>query len=241
MKKNPFIILNGGESVGKGTQSKKLLELFPEAAKVREPGGTPEAEKIRFVILDADASNIQRIEVLKETIASGKLNNLSIEYLKKSIQEIEENGLNGVAETFLYAASRSESNEKIVIPSREKNNIILGDRSVACSMAYQGYARGLGMDFVWEINKPAIENAHPDLEIFLNLPLEIAQERLSQRTEKQDRLDNESIVFHEKVRKGYIEYYEHYCNYPFEVIDATGSIDEVHEKIKNVLKKYEYA
>lgn len=239
MSQSFFVILNGGEAVGKGTQKAKLLDLHPNAVQVREPGGTPEAEKIRFVILDKDASITERLTILANLITSGDISPLCKDYLEKAKDQIIEHGLDGVAEMYLYAASRAESNQKVVRKAKEEGKIILGDRSVACSMAYQGFARGIGMKPVWEVNKPTLEGAYPDLEIFLNLPLEESQKRLSLRTEKQDRLDLENNVFHECVRAGYLEYYKHHCPYPFEIIDASGTIEEVHEKIKKVIETYQ--
>lgn len=234
-----FVILNGGEAVGKGTQKQKLLELYPDAVQVREPGGTPEAEIIRNVLLEKDATLEQRIEQIDNVLAVKTIELITADYLQKAKKEMNKNGLNGVAEGYLYAASRAESNQKVVRPALQNNQVILGDRSVACSMAYQGYARGVGMDFVWELNQPTLEGAMPHLEIFLNLPLDETQKRLAGRVEKQDRLDLESEEFHQKVRQGYLDYYEHYCSYPYVILDASGTIEEVHEKIKETIATFQ--
>lgn len=238
--KNPFyLVLNGGEAVGKGTQKEILLTLYENTVQVREPGGTPEAEKIRTVLLDKDISIQERVQVINELLRQDEIAVLTQKYLKIAQKELMQNEMNGKVEAYLYAASRSESNANVVVPAKLKKKMIIGDRSVACSMAYQGKARGLGMDFIWGINEPAIKGAMPDLEIFLNLPLEKAQERLKGRTEKQDRLDLESLDFHERVREGYMEFYENYCPYPFVIIDASGTIEEVHEKIRETVERYQ--
>ena len=234
-----FVILNGGEAVGKGTQKQKLVDLYPDAIQVREPGGTPEAEIIRLALLEKDDTLDERIEKINQVLAVEHLEPITRDYLLKAKAEMQKNGLNGNAEAYLYAASRAESNQKVVKTALENHQIVLGDRSVACSMAYQGYARGVGMDFVWELNQPTLENAMPQLEIFLNLPLEETQKRLAGRVEKQDRLDLESKDFHQKVRQGYLDYYENYCPYPYVILDASGTVEEVHEKIKETIENFQ--
>lgn len=239
MKQPLFVILNGGEAVGKGTQKQKSVELYPDAVQVREPGGTPEAEIIREILLEKDTTLEARLTQIDEVLAVECLEPLTRDYLEKAKEEMNQHGLNGIAEAYLYAASRNESNQKVVRTALGNNQIILGDRSVACSMAYQGYARGVGMEFVWALNQPTLENAMPHLEIFLNLPLEETQKRLAGRVEKQDRLDLESEDFHQKVRQGYLAYYENYCPYPYVILDASGTIDEVHAKIKATIANFQ--
>lgn len=234
-----YFLLNGGEAVGKGTQKEMLVSLYPDAVQIREPGGTVEAEIIRAVLLEKDSTLAERMNHLRLLLQEGKTIPLCTDYMQKALRIMERDGLNGMAEAYLYAASRAESNAKVVKPALANNRIILGDRSVACSMAYQGFARELGMDFVWELNQPAIEGTHPHLEIFLHLPLEVSQERLKGRVEKQDRMDLEKESFHQRVREGYLQYYQHYCPYPYEIIDASGTVDEVHEKIRQVIQRYQ--
>jgi dTMP kinase len=238
MKESFYFILNGGESVGKGTQKEMLVNLYDDAVQIREPGGTLEAEIIRSVILEKDVALKERLLKVQSLIDNGDVINLCKDYLTLAKKEMVMHGLNGKAEAYLYAASRAESNKKVVIPAIAEGKVILGDRSVACSMAYQGHARGLGMEMIWGINQPAIEKAHPDLEIFLNLPLEESLKRLKGRVEKQDRMDLESKSFHKRVRDGYLEYYEKYCPYPYVIVDAGGTKEEVHKRIKKIIDNY---
>lgn len=241
MKEPFYLILNGGEAVGKGTQKAKLLEGHEEWVQVREPGGTKEAEVIRAVILEKDMNIDDRIAVIRDLAENKNITALCKHYLLHAKEEMKTNGLSGEAEAYLYAASRQESNQKIVVPAKREGKTIVGDRSVACSMAYQGKARGQGMDFVWNLNRPTLDDAYPDLEIFLDLPLEESTRRLEGRTEKQDRMDLETSEFHRNVREGYKDYYENFCPYPYEIIDASGTIEEVHEKIKKVIDSYQTA
>lgn len=234
--KNIYVVINGGEGAGKGVQKELLAKIVQDYVPVREPGGTPEAEIIREVLLNADYDDKKRIEELNRVLEMN-IEVLTKDYILKAIDIINEQGINGDAEAYLYAASRNESNTKIVKPAKEAGKVIIGDRSVACSMAYQGYARGIGMEKVWALNEKTIENAMPDLEIYLEISVEEANKRLANRPEKIDRLDKESEAFHEKVRQGYKEYYEKYCPYKVVFLNADDTKEQVHQKIVDTIKK----
>lgn len=234
-KEGILLILNGMDGAGKGVQFEQLYKIIPNAKRLREPGGTVEAEKIRQVILSVELTLHDRLEILKGLLNDDAVVELCKNYLSQANIEMRMNGLTGTAEKFLFAASRAQTNLTLVKPFVEKGEIVLGERSVACSMAYQGHARGLGMDEVWNINKKAIESSFPNLEIFLDVTPEIAQKRLKGRTNKQDRLDKESYEFHKKTRDGYMNFYERYCPYPYQIIDASGTVEETFKKIKNTI------
>lgn len=105
-------------------------------------------------------------------------------------------------EALLYAASRRQHLVEKILPALQANQIVLCDRFVASSLAYQGYARGIGIQEVYELNLFAIENHWPDATIFLQVPLEVGLKRVSKRGGL-DRLDKESEDFHKQVAKGY--------------------------------------
>lgn len=234
-----YYIINGGDGAGKNTQADLLLKKYPLAKTVREPGGTPEAEIIREVILSNQMTIEKRIKTVEELIENKNVIELCQFQLNATLKELKQNGLTGLAEAHLFAASRAQTNQTFVVPQLKDNQFLLGNRSVACSMSYQGYARGLGMDKVWEMNLPTLENAMPTLEIFIDLETDIAMERLTGRTEKSDRLDNEGREFHALTRKGYLEYYKNYCPYPYIIIDGNKSVEELHEDIIAIVKKQE--
>ena len=105
-------------------------------------------------------------------------------------------------EALLFAASRRQHLKQIVIPALEENKVVLCDRFVDSSLAYQGVARELGLEEVWKINQFAIENCMPQLTLFLKVSIETGQRRMNIRGEK-NRLDREQDSFHQKVREGY--------------------------------------
>jgi dTMP kinase len=233
-----YINFIGIDGSGKDTAYEKILSLYPHAIQHREPGGTIEAEKIRDVLLSTTIKQNDRVNAIDQLLEDKSVIEKAKKLLVLAKSEIQEHDITGLAEVYLYAASRAQSNETLVLPALKEGKLLLGRRSVACSMSYQGKARGYGMDFVWNANKEAVENCLPDLEILFDLPAEVAQTRLSNRKEKQDRLDNESLEFHRMTREGYLEYYDNYCSYPYEIIDATKSPDEVYEQVKRILEKY---
>lgn len=108
-------------------------------------------------------------------------------------------------EALLYAASRRQHVMEKILPALNEGKIVLCDRFVDSSLAYQGNARGIGIENVWKINKFAIEDLKPDITIYLEVDAETGLNRIqhvkSNRTK--DRLELEEIAFHQKVQEGY--------------------------------------
>lgn len=138
-------------------------------------------------------------------------------------------------EALLYAAARVQLLKENVKPRLEKGELVLCDRYIDSSLAYQGYARGLGVDFVEKINDYAIKNFMPDYTVFLKLPPEVAFKRKG-GVDKNDRLELSGIEFHNKVYQGYLDLAERYPE-RFIVIDASGEKEETHAKIISALKE----
>lgn len=138
-------------------------------------------------------------------------------------------------EALLYAAARVQLLKENVKPRLEKGELVLCDRYIDSSLAYQGYARGLGVDFVEKINDYAIKNFMPDYTVFLKLPPEVAFKRKG-GVDKNDRLELSGIEFHNKVYQGYLDLAKRYPE-RFIVIDASGEKEETHAKIISALKE----
>ncbi|WLR50884.1 dTMP kinase [Bacillus tianshenii] len=108
-------------------------------------------------------------------------------------------------EALLYAAARRQHLVEKVIPALKRGAIVLCDRFIDSSLVYQGYARGLGVDEVLEINEFAIQQTMPHLTFFLDLPPKIGLERINKEEGREvNRLDLEELSFHERVREGYL-------------------------------------
>jgi dTMP kinase len=140
------------------------------------------------------------------------------------------------AELLLFLASRAQNVESIIRPHLSRGGVVLCDRYIDSSIAYQGYARGLGRDAVFYLNTFAIDGVVPDVTFLLDLPAEVGLARQSDR----NRMEAESLEFHVRVRKGFLE---EAGNNParFCVLDAsrdTATIQtEIRERTLNCLEK----
>ena len=105
-------------------------------------------------------------------------------------------------EALLYAASRRQHLVEKVWPAIKEGKIVICDRYLDSSLAYQGFGRQIGMQEVLDINLFAIDNTYPDMTIYLDVDEQVGLDRLKDRAFK-DRLDQESIDFHHRVKDGY--------------------------------------
>lgn len=140
-----------------------------------------------------------------------------------------------LAEAFLYAAGRAQHVEEKIKPLIEKGVTVVSDRFVISSLAYQGEARGLGIDRVKDINDYAINGLTPDLTFFFAIDAEEALNRkFIGRTA--DRIENEGSKFHKKIYKGYQKAVKKEKNVV--VIDASKSPEEIVEQCWKAYKKF---
>lgn len=136
-----------------------------------------------------------------------------------------------VTEMMLYAAARAQIVSQLIKPSIEEGKIVLCDRFVDSSIAYQAYGRGLG-DQVKIVNSYALQGLLPDVTFFLDITAEEGRKR-NKNTDKNDRMEQEAIEFHQRVYEGYKKIAEDNKDRVV-VIDASKSIEEVFEEIKKV-------
>lgn len=114
-------------------------------------------------------------------------------------------------EALLFAAARRQHVVEKILPALEEGYIVICDRFVDSSLIYQGDARGIGIDKVFEINYFAIEEALPDLTIFVDVKPEVGLERVFSTPNREvNRLDLESLSFHKKIYQGYLGLVEKY-------------------------------
>lgn len=157
------------------------------------------------------------------------------EQIRNVILDPKNTAMDSKTEALLYAASRRQHLVEKVIPALEKGQIIICDRFIDSSLAYQGYARHLGIDEVYAINEFAIEGHFPDTTIFLNLNYADGLQRIESRAFK-DRLDLETNTFHQEVSMGYQKVLEKY-KHRMHVVDASNEIDQVvNDALKVVLE-----
>ncbi|MBB6674884.1 dTMP kinase [Cohnella nanjingensis] len=130
-------------------------------------------------------------------------------------------------EALLYAAARRQHLAEKVMPAIARGAVVICDRFVDSSLAYQGHARGLGFDEVWEINRFATEGCMPDLTLYLDIAPEAGLARIHADADREvNRLDLEGLAFHRRVREGFRQAAE---RFPERIVtlDASASPDRI--------------
>lgn len=194
-----FITFEGVEGCGKTTQIKLLAQHLTERGETvvvtREPGGCPIADQARAILLDA--ANC---------------------------------AMTPTAELLLYAAARAQHVQEIVKPALAAGKIVLCDRFTDATIAYQGCGRGLDLATIAYLNELATGGLKPQLTLLLDCPVEVGLRRALDRINggsgaREERFELESVLFHRKVRNGYLKLAE---NEPerFIVIDGSRQVQE---------------
>lgn len=143
-----------------------------------------------------------------------------------------------ITEALLYAASRRQHLVERIIPALEAGKIVICDRFVDSSLAYQGFARGIGIDEVMSINQHAIQGLMPSLTIYLDIRPEIGLSRIkANRNRELDRLDLESLDFHYKAYQGYQEVLRRYPE-RIVTVNAEQPVEDVFDEIKRILNEH---
>ncbi|SDD66234.1 dTMP kinase [Terribacillus halophilus] len=149
------------------------------------------------------------------------------EAIRAVILDPANTSMDGRTEALLYAAARRQHLVEKVWPALKKGMIVLCDRFVDSSLAYQGYTRGLGMEEVLEINRFAVETTMPDLTLFFDISPKAGLARISEnKGREQNRLDLEALSFHESVYEGYQILREQYKD-RYVTLDASKPLADV--------------
>lgn len=136
-----------------------------------------------------------------------------------------------MAEALLFAAARAQHVRELIRPALEDGSWVVCDRFVDSSLAYQGVARDLGVDRVWEINAPALDGCLPDLAIVLDVPPVVSAERASGPG---DRIESEGIALQEAVAAGYRELSIRFAD-RVSLVPGVGAPDAVHASVMAVV------
>jgi len=139
------------------------------------------------------------------------------------------------AEALLYAADRAEHAARVVRPALARGTVVLSDRYIDSSVAYQGYGRGLDPDVVSRISRWATGELVPDLSVLLDLPVAAARQRLLARGGT-DRLESEADAFHERVRSGFRRVA---AADParYAVVDGSAEVEQVAEQVRGAVEQ----
>ncbi len=156
------------------------------------------------------------------------------EQIRRIILDGKNTAMCDECEALLYAAARIQHLKEIVEPALCAGKLVVCDRYVDSSLAYQGYARGLGEEFVASINAAAISSFAPDLTLFLHISPTDAFER-KHGADKGDRIEQLGLDFHQKVYNGYLSLAEKYPRIC--AVECGGTKWETSEKIFALLKE----
>ncbi|MFC0296621.1 dTMP kinase [Geobacillus jurassicus] len=191
-----FFSFEGPEGAGKTTMISKLESLL------RERGFD--------VVATREPGGVRIAEAIRSII-------LNSDYTE----------MDGRTEALLYAAARRQHLLEKIVPALEAGRVVLCDRFVDSSLAYQGFARGIGIEEVWKINEFAIDGYLPSLTIYFDIDPQIGLERIRRdRGREMNRLDLETLSFHQKVREGYWELAKRFAD-RIVFIDASRPLDDV--------------
>jgi dTMP kinase len=159
------------------------------------------------------------------------------EQIRAVILNKENTAMDPRTEALLYAAARRQHLIEKVRPALDEGKIVLCDRFVDSSLAYQGYARGLGIEEVFAINQFAIENLMPELTIYFEIEPELGLERINKNKGREiNRLDLENLEFHQKVSEGYQLLIRRFPD-RIRCINASGTVEEVFQETLKIIEE----
>jgi dTMP kinase len=161
------------------------------------------------------------------------------DHISEQIRQLLFNAANGDmdgrTEALLFAASRRQHVISEILPDLNAGKVILCDRYVDSSVAYQGAGRQLGEKEIWQLNQFAIDGVMPELTVYLDIESEIGLRRIAEhRSDQVNRLDKEKLAFHQAVRQAYLRMYH---NDPdrIKLVDASQPLDQVITDVRQVI------
>lgn len=158
------------------------------------------------------------------------------EEIRNVILDKKNTAMDPVTEALLYAASRRQHLVEKVWPLSKEGKIVISDRFLDSSLAYQGGARGIGIDKVLSLNQYATDGFYPDLTLLFDIDPRIGLARIAANNNREvNRLDLEKIEFHDSVRKTFLDLAKRFSD-RYVVLDASKPFDEVVKDAYNAIK-----
>ena len=209
-KKKPFfIVFEGVEGCGKSYQSKKLLRFLKKkkipSILTREPGGTKSAEMIRNLILK--------------------------DYFNKSSKD----KFDKYTDTLLYLAARNEHIKNKIFPSLKKKMVVICDRFIDSTLAYQVYGKKINLNFVNNIHKSILNGLKPNLTFILKVSPKSSKKRLIKRKTK-NRYDNFSQTFYDNAQRSFLKLAGNKKNYF--ILNSSKNDNSLENKIYKITLKF---
>lgn len=158
------------------------------------------------------------------------------EKIRDLLLDPKNDNMASITELLLYLASRTQHIIEVISPALSAGKIVICERFNDATLAYQGYARGLELDRVWQLINMATYGLEPDLTIVLDIDVKDGLARAEGRSNHKDRLESEDLMFHNKVRQGYHDIARKWAK-RVKLIDANGSIDEIQTRIRESIKE----
>lgn len=200
----------------------------------------------RFIVLEGveGAGKTTQIDLLTRWLAKLDLPYVTArepggtavgEAIREIVQERRELSVPPETELLLYVAARAAFVRELVAPALEEGRVVVADRYVMSTTAYQGYGRGLDQDEIGALNAFATGGLAPDLWVFLDVPVEEGLARRREAGAADDRIEGEGVAFLERVRRGYLELVRE--DPRATRVDGAGSPREVQERLRRVLRE----
>jgi dTMP kinase len=209
--KGRFLTFEGIEGSGKSTQivllANHLKMIGMQVVLTREPGGTPIGDQVRRILLNPEHTEIDP-----------------------------------KAELLLYAAGRAQHLHEVILPALSRGAVVLCDRFSDATLAYQGYGRGLDIEMIRALDLMVTSpEARPSLTILFDIDAASGIARAHRRNaneglEAEARFENEELVFHERVRQGYLALSRQEPD-RIRIVDASLSQEEVHASVRTIVEK----
>lgn len=218
------ITFEGGEGVGKGTQISLLRNhLVSEGYRVSsldlyEPGSTPVGDLCRIVV-------------------KNKVDKPHLHPYHNVQQYIQDQDITPFTQVCLFMASRAEIYDKRIRPELEKGEIVLLDRSIDSTTAYQGHAQNKDLvPLIRSMNERAVEGANIDLTLLLDMDIKPALGRVTARGGGGDRFEDKNLAYHRLVREGFREEAKKFPR-RIKIVDGSPKQEQVHKHIYHLVKK----
>ena len=159
------------------------------------------------------------------------------EKIREIIIDKENTEMTAVTEALLYAAARAQHVSNDIMPILNDGGIVISDRFLDSSLVYQGYARGLGIKTVKDINRYAVDGLEPDMTFFLRLkPQDGINRKKNQDKHELDRMESEDEKFHTMVYSGYMQLARRNKK-RIHVVDALKSVEDIHAEIVGAVER----
>ena len=136
-------------------------------------------------------------------------------------------------EALLYMASRAQLYSEVIAPALDRGKCVLCDRWVSSTYAYQAVAGEAGARMVLQLAETALERTWPDLTIIIDLPCKVGLERVGNSL---DRMESKGLAFHQRVREAFLDLAQRRAD--FRVVDGTGTVEQVHQRVLEVVADY---